>query len=92
MAIAYSTTRQPAKAIIAALGRSPLKRKVQVSTVNVVNQRGPNVAGTGIPKPPSVSEHHLETSDTAAILRGRRAAHCFPGRLTRSRPILWHRG
>jgi 2'-5' RNA ligase len=39
--IAYSTARQPAEPIIAALGRSLPERKVQISTVSVVNQRGP---------------------------------------------------
>jgi 2'-5' RNA ligase len=39
--IAYSTARQPAEAIIAALGRSLPERKVQISTVSVVNQTGP---------------------------------------------------
>jgi 2'-5' RNA ligase len=39
--IAYSTARQPADAIIAALGRSLSERKIQISAVSVVNQRGP---------------------------------------------------
>jgi 2'-5' RNA ligase len=39
--IAYSTTRQPAEPIITALGQSLPERKVQISTVSVVNQRGP---------------------------------------------------
>jgi 2'-5' RNA ligase len=39
--IAYSTARQPAAPIIAALGRSLPERKVQISTVSVVNQQGP---------------------------------------------------
>jgi 2'-5' RNA ligase len=39
--IAYSTARQPAEAIIAALRLSLPERKIQISTVSVVNQRGP---------------------------------------------------
>jgi 2'-5' RNA ligase len=39
--IAYSTAHQPAEPIITALGRSLPERKVQISTVSVVNQRGP---------------------------------------------------
>jgi len=39
--IAYSTARQPAEAIIAALGLSLPERKVQIRTVSVVNQQGP---------------------------------------------------
>jgi 2'-5' RNA ligase len=39
--IAYSTARQPAEPIITALGRSLPERKVQISTVSVVDQRGP---------------------------------------------------
>jgi 2'-5' RNA ligase len=39
--IAYSTAQQPAEPIIAALGRSLPKRKVQISAISVVNQRGP---------------------------------------------------
>ena len=39
--IAYSTARQPAEPIITALGLSLPERKVQISTVSVVNQRGP---------------------------------------------------
>ncbi len=39
--IAYSTARQSAEPIIAALGRSLPERKVQISAVSVVNQRGP---------------------------------------------------
>jgi 2'-5' RNA ligase len=39
--IAYSTARQPAEPIITALGRSLPERKVQISTISVVNQRGP---------------------------------------------------
>jgi 2'-5' RNA ligase len=39
--IAYSTAHQPAEPIITALGQSLPERKVQISTVSVVNQRGP---------------------------------------------------
>jgi hypothetical protein len=39
--IAYSTARQPAAPIIAALGRALPERKIQVSAISVVNQRGP---------------------------------------------------
>jgi 2'-5' RNA ligase len=39
--IAYSTARQPAEPIITALGQSLPERKVHISTVSVVNQRGP---------------------------------------------------
>ena len=39
--IAYSTARQPAVPIIAALGRSLPERKVQIRSVSLVNQRGP---------------------------------------------------
>jgi hypothetical protein len=39
--IAYSTERQPAGPIIAALGRSLPERKIQLSAVTVVTQRGP---------------------------------------------------
>ena len=39
--IAYSTARQPAAPIIAALGRSLPERSVQISAVSVVNQQGP---------------------------------------------------
>ena len=39
--IAYSTAHQPAKPIITALGQSLPERKLQISTVSVVNQRGP---------------------------------------------------
>jgi 2'-5' RNA ligase len=39
--IAYSTARQPAEPIITALGRALPERKVQISTVSVVNQQGP---------------------------------------------------
>ena len=39
--IAYSTARQPAAPIIAALGRSLPERKVEIRTVSLVNQRGP---------------------------------------------------
>jgi 2'-5' RNA ligase len=39
--IAYSTAQQPAEPIITALGRSLLERKVQISTITLVNQHGP---------------------------------------------------
>jgi 2'-5' RNA ligase len=39
--IAYSTAHQPAEPIIAALSQSPPERKVQINTVSVVIQRGP---------------------------------------------------
>ena len=39
--IAYSTARQSAVPIIAALGRSLPERKVQIRSVSLVNQRGP---------------------------------------------------
>jgi 2'-5' RNA ligase len=39
--IAYSTAHQPAEPIITALGPSLPERKVQISTVSVVNQQGP---------------------------------------------------
>ena len=39
--IAYSTARQPAAPIIATLGHSLPERKVQISAVSLVNQRGP---------------------------------------------------
>ena len=39
--IAYSAARQPAELIITALGRSLPERKIQISAVGVVNQRGP---------------------------------------------------
>src|SRR5215831_12112983 len=39
--IAYSTTRQPAAPIINALGHSLPERKVQLSEISLVNQRGP---------------------------------------------------
>jgi 2'-5' RNA ligase len=39
--IAYSTAKQSAKPIMTALGRSLPERKVQISTVSLVNQRGP---------------------------------------------------
>jgi 2'-5' RNA ligase len=39
--IAYSTVRQPAGPIIAALGRSLPERKIQLSAVTIVTQRGP---------------------------------------------------
>lgn len=39
--IAYSTARQPAGPIIATLGHSLPERKVQISAVSLVNQRGP---------------------------------------------------
>jgi 2'-5' RNA ligase len=39
--IAYSTSRQPAEPIVAALGHSLPERKVHISEVSLVNQRGP---------------------------------------------------
>ena len=39
--IAYSIAQQPAGPIITALGQSLPERKVQISTVSVINQRGP---------------------------------------------------
>jgi 2'-5' RNA ligase len=39
--IAYSTSRQPAAPIINALGHSLPERKVQISEITLVNQRGP---------------------------------------------------
>jgi 2'-5' RNA ligase len=42
--IAYSTARQSAEPIISAIARSLPERKVQISTVSVVNQRGPERA------------------------------------------------
>ena len=42
--IAYSTARQPAEPIIAALGHSLAERKVQISSVSLVNQLGPERA------------------------------------------------
>jgi 2'-5' RNA ligase len=39
--VAYSASRQPAGPIIAALGRSLPERKIQITTVSLVNQRGP---------------------------------------------------
>ena len=39
--IAYSTTPQPAEPIINALGRTLPERKIQISQVSLVNQRGP---------------------------------------------------
>ena len=39
--IAYSTAQQLAEPIIAALGHSLLERKVQITDVSLVNQRGP---------------------------------------------------
>jgi len=38
--------------IITALGRSLPERKLLISTVSVINQRGPNAAGTGTRRPP----------------------------------------
>jgi 2'-5' RNA ligase len=40
LTIAYSTARQPAEPIITALARPLPERKVQISTVSMVNQRG----------------------------------------------------
>lgn len=39
--VAYSTARQPTRPIIDALGRSLPERKVQIGTLSMVNQRGP---------------------------------------------------
>jgi 2'-5' RNA ligase len=39
--IAYSTVRQSAVPIIAALGHSLTERKVRIRTVSLINQRGP---------------------------------------------------
>jgi 2'-5' RNA ligase len=39
--IAYSTAQQPAQPIITALGRSLPERKIQIRTLSVVNQLGP---------------------------------------------------
>jgi 2'-5' RNA ligase len=39
--IAYSTARQPAEAIIATLGHSLPERKVQISEISLIDQRGP---------------------------------------------------
>jgi 2'-5' RNA ligase superfamily len=39
--VAYSTAHQPAEPIITALGQSLPERKVQISTVSMVNQNGP---------------------------------------------------
>jgi 2'-5' RNA ligase len=58
--IAHSTTQQPAEPIITAIGRSLSERNAQISTITLVNQHGPNLAGTGTPKRPSGSELHRD--------------------------------